>query len=75
MTTVRVAQKLSKHLFCILTATGEDDDNEDQSPTKATKGKPGRKPGPTKKNTTAKDHDQEAEHEQGNIHDNQSLWL
>jgi hypothetical protein len=50
----------------IILATGDDNtENEDQSPTKKAKGKPGRKPGQTNKNTKNKDTDQEAENETG----------
>ena len=46
-------------------ATGDDNtENEDQSPTKKAKGRPGRKPAQTKA-TKNKDTDQEAENETG----------
>ncbi len=47
----------------IFSGTGEDDnaENEGESPTKKAKGKPGRKPGQTNKNTANKDTDQEVE--------------
>ena len=51
----------------IILATGDDNtENEGQSPTKTTKGKPGRKAGQTK-STKNKDNDQEAENETGKI--------
>jgi hypothetical protein len=50
----------------IFLATGDDNtENEDQSPTKKAKGKPGRKPGHTNKTSSKKDTDQEAENETG----------
>jgi hypothetical protein len=54
------------HEICL--ATGDDDNtgNEDASPSKKAKGKPGRKQGQKNKTTEKKDNDQEIDYDYGN---------
>jgi hypothetical protein len=54
--------------YYICLATGDEDNtgNEDASPSKKTKGKPGRKQDKKTKTTEKKDHDQEIEYDYGN---------